>query len=177
MSRLGKKPIIIPEKTTVTMDGGIISVKGPLGEIKRDFKPRISIKIENNTITLTPNDPTHETNALWGTYASHLKNMIQGVNKFFSKKLLIEGIGFKVEVKGNEMTFNLGFSHQVKKSIPANLKVTAEKGTITISGADCDAVGQFAAEIRDLKKPEPYKGKGIRYEGEVIRMKQGKKAT
>ena len=176
MSRIGKKPIVIPEKTNVSIDGFVVTVKGPLGEIKREFKPKIKMTVESGTVVLKPNDPTNETNALWGTYASHVKNMIDGVNKLFAKKLLIEGIGFKAEVKGSEMILNLGFSHQVKMPIPADLKVTSEKGAINISGIDCESVGQFAAKVRDLKKPEPYKGKGVRYDGEVIRMKQGKKA-
>ena len=177
MSRLGKKPLTIPEKTEVSVKDFIVTVKGPLGETKRTFKPKISIKVENGLVVLSPNDPTNETNALWGTYASHIKNMINGVNKLFEKKLVIEGIGFKSEVKGQEIVFNLGFSHQIKLPVPQGLKVTSEKGVMTITGIDLEAVGQFAAKIRDLKRPEPYKGKGIRYDDEVIRRKQGKKAV
>jgi len=112
-----------------------------------------------------------------GTYAAHLKNMIRGVVAPFEKKLIIEGIGFKAEVKGGELVLALGFTHPVKIKIPDGLKVSSEKGAISVSGSDKEAVGQFAAAVRALKKPEPYKGKGIRYDGEVIRRKQGKKTV
>ena len=177
MSRLAKKPITIPEKTEIKISAGIVSVKGPLGEVSRTFGPLIDIKVDGAALTLVPKTENKNTKALWGTYASHVKNMIQGVNKAFEKKLIIEGIGFKAEVKGNEMVLALGFSHPVKMPIPPGLKVTVEKGVILVSGINKEAVGQFAAKIRDLKKPEPYKGKGIRYDGEVIKMKEGKKTA
>ena len=177
MSRLAKKPIIIPANTTVAVSNGHISVKGPLGELARDFKPAISIEVADSTITLTQKSSAKETKALLGTYASHLKNMIAGVNKPYEKKLIIEGIGFKAEVKGQEIVLSLGFSHPVKVAVPKGISVKSEKGVVTISGIDKELVGSFSAGIRNLKKPEPYKGKGIRYEGEVIRRKQGKKAT
>ncbi|MCR4310967.1 MAG: 50S ribosomal protein L6, partial [Candidatus Taylorbacteria bacterium] len=115
--------------------------------------------------------------ALWGTYAAHATNMVTGVSKGFEKKLILEGIGFKSEVKGTDLILNIGFSHPVKVPIPSGFTVKAEKGVITITGIDCEAVGQFAAKVRDLKKPEPYKGKGIRYETEIIKRKQGKKTA
>ncbi len=175
MSRVAKKPIIIPEKTTVAVDKGVVSVKGPKGEMTRSFKPGIEIVVADGTVTLTLKRP--EDAVLWGTYASHIKNMIQGVVSGFEKKLIIEGIGFKSDVKGTELVMSLGFSHPVKMAIPAGLKVTADKNIVSISGVDKEAVGAFAAAIRAKKKPEPYKGKGIRYENEVIRRKQGKKAA
>lgn len=177
MSRLAKKPIAIPEKTQVTYTGGVFTAKGPLGEIKKDLRPDVNIKIENNEILLTPANNSIQTKALLGTYASHIKNMMSGVNKAYEKKLIIEGIGFKSEVKGKELHLALGFSHPIKVTIPDGLKVTAEKNIVTTSGIDCELVGQFAAKIRAMKKPEPYKGKGVRYEKEVIRRKQGKKAA
>ncbi len=177
MSRLAKKPILIPEKTEVLIQGGSISVKGPLGEVTRVFRPSIEIIVDKGTIVLKPKRETPETQALWGTYASHLMNMIKGVNKVFERKLLIEGIGFKADVKGEEIVFALGFSHPVKLKIPKGLKVVTEKGAITVSGVDKELVGQFAAVVRAQKKPEPYKGKGIRYSDEVIRRKQGKKTV
>lgn len=177
MSRLGKKPVLIPEKTTVTVTGGRVAVKGPLGELSRDFKPSIAITAGEKQVVLSPKSLTNETRALWGTYVSHIKNMIRGVNAGFQKRLLIEGIGFKAEVKGNEIVLSLGFSHPVAISVPKGLKVTTEKGAITVSGIDKESVGQFAAQLRALKEPEPYKGKGIRYEREVIIRKQGKKAA
>lgn len=175
MSRVAKKPIVIPEKTTVTTDKGTVTVKGPMGELSRAFKSGVDFKIENGTVMVTLKRP--EDYMLVGTYASHLKNMIKGVTTGFSKKLIIEGIGFKSDVKGTKLDLALGFSHPISLPIPTNLKVTAEKNIVTISGVSTEAVGEFASKIRTLKKPEPYKGKGIRYEGEVIRRKQGKKAA
>ncbi|HEY4504052.1 MAG TPA: 50S ribosomal protein L6 [Candidatus Paceibacterota bacterium] len=177
MSRIAKKPIPIPLKTEVNYSSGVITVKGPLGELKKIFRPEIEIKIENNEVTLTPTRQSLDIMALWGTYAAHLKNMLAGVNTPYQKKLIVEGIGFKSEVKGRELNLALGFSHPIKVIIPDNLKVTAEKNVITISGIDCESVGQFTAKIHALKKPEPYKGKGIRYSDEVVRRKQGKKSV
>ena len=177
MSRIAKKPIAIPAKTEVSYSSGVLTVKGPLGEIKKSFNSDISIKVENNEITLTPTRQSLDVLALWGTYASHIRNMLEGVNKAFEKKLIVEGIGFKSDIKGKEIHLALGFSHPVVRPIPEGLKVTAEKNVITVSGIDSEAVGQFTAKIRALKKPEPYKGKGIRYSDEVIRRKQGKKSV
>ncbi|MFA6095634.1 MAG: 50S ribosomal protein L6 [Candidatus Paceibacterota bacterium] len=175
MSRVAKKPIAIPEKTTVTVDRGTVSVKGPKGEISRDFKTGIEIVVADGKVTLTLKRP--EDAVLWGTYASHVKNMIKGVVEGFEKKLIVEGIGFKSDVKGTDLVMSLGFSHPVKMAIPAGLKVTADKNVISVSGVDKELVGEFTASVRAKKKPEPYKGKGIRYETEVIRRKQGKKAA
>ncbi len=177
MSRIGKKIIAIPPKTEVKVTGEEVAVKGPLGELKRNFRSDIGIKVENDTITLTPSRNSLEIKALWGTYSSHLQNMIAGVNKHFERKLIVEGIGYKADVKGKDLHMALGFSHPIKVEIPSNLKVTSEKGVITVTGIDSEAVGQFASKIRAFKKPEPYKGKGIRYDGEVIRRKQGKKTA
>ncbi len=177
MSRIAKKPIAIPEKTEVTYASGVITVKGPLGELKKDFKPEIEVKIENGEVTLTPVRNSLDILALWGTYGSHLKNMLAGVNTLYQKKLIVEGIGFKSDIKGKEIHLALGFSHPVKVIIPDGLKVTAEKNVITISGMDKELVGLFSAKVRSLKKPEPYKGKGIRYDDETIRRKQGKKSV
>ncbi len=177
MSRIGKKIIDIPEKTEVTVVSGTVTVKGPLGTLSKVVRPSVVVSVAENKVTLTPEN--HELNnlALWGTYSSHVQNMIAGVNKPFEKKLVVEGIGFKSEVKGTDLHLALGFSHPVKVAIPAGLKVTAEKNVITVSGIDSEIVGQFAASVRALKKPEPYKGKGIRYQDEVIRRKQGKKSV
>lgn len=177
MSRIGKKVITLPEKTELTISDNSILVKGPLGELSRPLHSLIEVKIDGNTVTLNPKKETLESRALWGTYGSHIANMVSGVNKPFEKKLILEGIGYKSEVRGDKMVFALGFSHPVEVNIPIGLKVTAEKNNITISGSDKEMVGQFAANIRALKKPEPYKGKGMRYEGEVIRRKQGKKSA
>jgi len=177
MSRIGKKIIILPEKTEINISGGKVSVKGPFGELTRELHPIIEVKVDGNEVTLHPKKLTLESRALWGTYASHITNMISGVNKPFEKKLILEGIGFKSEVSGDKINLALGFSHPVVVLIPASLKVTAEKNVITVSSSNKEEVGQFAAKLRALKKPEPYKGKGMRYSDEVIRRKQGKKSV
>lgn len=177
MSRIAKKPIAIPAKTEVTFVDGVITIKGPLGELKKNFRDDVNIAIANNEITLTKGRNTLQAAAMLGTYASHIRNMIAGAHKAYEKKLVIEGIGFKADVKGKDIVLNVGFSHPVSLPIPAGVKVTTEKANIIISGIDCEVVGQFAAVIRSTKKPEPYLGKGIRYSDEVIRRKQGKKAA
>jgi len=178
MSRIGKQQIEIPEKTEVTLLGDEILVKGPLGELKKSFKPEIiKIEIKDRIISLTPLEETPFGKALWGTIASHIINMIKGVNEVYQKKLVVEGVGFKSEVKGDKLVMSLGFSHSVEINIPKKLTVTAEKNNITISGIDKELVGQWTAMVRSKKKPEPYKGKGIRYYDEVVRRKQGKKSV
>ena len=177
MSRIGKKVIAIAPKTEVSFTDGVFTVKGPLGSLTKKFKPEIEITVGASEITLVPKRVTLENRALWGTYASHIMNMIAGVTTPYVKKLIIEGIGYKSEVKGDKLVLALGFSHPVNVQIPATLKVTAEKNVITATGIDKEVVGEFVASVRSLKKPEPYKGKGIRYEGEVIKRKQGKKTA
>ena len=179
MSRIGKKPIPVPKGTTVTVSGRNVSVKGPLGELSREFKSSVAIEITADSVTVSPKILTNETKALWGTYASLIKSMMAGVNKVFEKRLAIEGIGYKADVKGTDIVLALGFSHPVKIAIPTGLKVVTEKGLITVSGINKEEVGRFAAELRSLKKPEPYKGKGIRYADEKVKRKAGKsgKAT
>lgn len=177
MSRLAKKPVTILPKTEVSYSAGVITVKGPLGTLTKVFRPIIKVEIANGTVQLTPANSSIAAKALVGTYVSHLKNMMEGVNKPYEKKLIIEGIGFKADVKGKELAMALGFSHPVNMLIPEGLTVKSEKNMVTISGIDVEKVGQFAADIRAKKKPEPYLGKGIRYSDEVIRRKQGKKAA
>lgn len=177
MSRIGKQRIAIPDKTTVTVVDGLVTVKGPLGELSRSFNTDIAIAIDGSEVVLKPVRESNELNALWGTYASHISNMVAGVNKPYEKKLILEGVGYRVEVKGSDLAMQLGFSHPVSLPIPAGLTVTAEKNNITISGIDKELVGQFAATVRSKKKPEPYKGKGMRYADEVIRRKEGKRAA
>ncbi len=176
MSRIAKHPIEIPVKTEVNVSGGKITVKGPQGELVRSFDGGVLMLVEGNHLTLTPQKQMVNP-AILGTYASHIKNMIAGVNKPFSKELILEGVGFKSEVSGDTLVLALGFSHPVKIKIPKTLKVTAEKNIITVTGINIEDVGQFAAFVRDHKKPEPYKGKGFRYRGEVIRRKEGKKTV
>lgn len=177
MSRVGKQQLAIPEKTTVVLDNGTLTVTGPLGTLVRQMRDEVTITIDGGLVTFAPkrNDPFGR--ALWGTYASHVKNMIMGVNTAFTKKLILEGVGFKSEVAGDTLKLALGFSHPVNVLIPKELTVTAEKNNITVSGIDKEIVGRFTAEVRALKKPEPYKGKGFRYDTEVIRRKAGKKSA
>lgn len=180
MSRIGKQKIVVASNIQASVgrdaEGAqTLKIKGPSGELSRVFRPEIEIKIENGEIVLTPKEETLFINALWGTYASHILNMIEGVTKGFKKVLVIEGIGFKTVVQGEKMVFNLGFSHQVEMPIPKGIKVVVEKSNIIVTGIDKEQVGQFCAKVVELKKPEPYKGKGIKYEGQVIKLKQGKK--
>jgi large subunit ribosomal protein L6 len=178
MSRIGKQIIAVTNGTEVKLTGSTFVAKGPKGTLTRDFPGDITININGAEVTLTPVNMTDRTlKALWGTYASHIKNMIEGVNVGFSKKLILEGVGFKSEVAGKVLKLALGFSHPVNVDIPEGLTVTAEKNVITVTGADKELVGQFTAGVRAMKKPEPYKGKGFHYDDEVIRRKQGKKAA
>jgi len=177
MSKIGKREIEIPAGVEITRNGESFSVEGPKGTLTRDFRNDIEIKVADKTINLSLKRNDKFSKSLWGTYAAHIRNMIAGVQTPYQKKLILEGIGFKSEVKGKEMHFALGFSHPVVVQIPEGITATAEKNVITISGIDKELVGGFAASVRALKKPEPYKGKGRRYEGEVIRRKQGKKTA
>ena len=177
MSRLAKRPIAIPAKTEVTVSGGLVMVKGPKGTLQKPLHRLVTVEVGQDGVQVSPKGESLQSRALIGTFASHIKNMIGGVNTGFSKKLLIDGVGYKWDVQGKTLNLALGFSHPVKVAIPDGLTVKAEKGALDISGFDKELVGQFAADIRAMKKPEPYKGKGIRYDGEVIRRKQGKKAA
>jgi len=177
MSRLAKRPIQIPEKTEITVNDREVFVRGPLGEQKRSFDSLIEIGIVNGGVVLTPQRTDKFARALSGTYAAHIKNMIVGVNKGFEKKLIIEGIGYKASISGSDLTLNMGFSHPVKISIPGGIEMKVEKNEMLVKGIDKELVGQFTARIRKVKEPEPYKGKGIKYDKEIIRRKQGKKAT
>ncbi|PIR70257.1 MAG: 50S ribosomal protein L6 [Candidatus Niyogibacteria bacterium CG10_big_fil_rev_8_21_14_0_10_42_19] len=178
MSRIGKKPIHIPDGVTVSKESNVILVKGPKGELKRQVRDDvISFDFKGKEVILNATKEGAGARSLWGTYASHIKNMIQGVTVGFEKILEIEGIGFKVELKGNDLILNLGFSHPVMVSALEGINFKVEKNVITVSGIDKEAVGEMAARIRAIKKPEPYKGKGIRYRGEVVRRKAGKKAA
>lgn len=177
MSRVGKQQLTIPAGVEVSFEKGTMTVKGPKGTLSRSFKDIVTITIENGVISFAPTSEDVFARALWGTYASHVKNMLIGVTEGYQKKLILEGVGFKSEVQGNELVLALGFSHQVRVPVSEGLTVTAEKNLLTISGIDKELVGAFSASVRALKKPEPYKGKGFRYEGEVIRRKAGKKTA
>lgn len=176
MSRIGKRPIEIPEKTEVTVVDNLITVKGPLGELQRRFNKFVTVEVKDQQAIVSPIDDSIEANAFWGTFASHIKNMVKGVNEEYKKELIIEGVGYKAAVQGDKVVLNIGFSHPVELKIPNGIKVEIEKEKIAVSGIDKESVGEFAATIRAQKKPEPYKGKGIRYVNEIIRRKEGKKA-
>lgn len=177
MSRIGKRAIAIPQGTEVSVVSNEIVVKGKGATLTRSLHPAVSVSVANGEVSVSPARASRLARALWGTYAAHLRNMIEGVNKPFMKKLLVEGIGYRVENAGKQLKLMVGFSHPVLVQIPEGVTVAIEKNVITISGANKETVGQFSASVRAVKKPEPYKGKGIRYEGEVIRKKQGKKAA
>jgi large subunit ribosomal protein L6 len=176
MSRLGKIPVVIPANVTVTLEHGVLTVKGPKGTLAKPMKNDVNFVFEGNTVTLSPGN-TPAAKALWGTYAAHIRNMITGVTEGFTKILEIEGVGYRAEVKVKDLSMNLGFSHPVIIAIPEGITAEVVKNVITLTGYDKDALTQFAANVRKVKKPEPYKGKGIRYRGEFIIRKQGKKAS
>lgn len=177
MSRLAKRPIAIPSGVEVNASDVVLTVKGPLGTLSRDVVREVSITVTPEGAQVEKRGNSLAARALVGTYASHLRNMIEGVTKGFTKKLAIEGVGYKWDVQGDTLTLALGFSHPVKVAIPAGVKASIDKTGLTLTGYDKEVIGQFAANIRALKVPEPYKGKGIRYDGEVIRRKQGKKTA
>jgi large subunit ribosomal protein L6 len=177
MSRTGKLPIAIPAGTEVSVSAAELTVKGKGGTLVRPMHPAVKITVSGQEAKVEPANATRMARALWGTYAAHLRNMINGVNTPFVKKLEIQGIGYRAELAGKQLKMALGFSHPVLVTVPEGVTAAVEKNIITITGADKEAVGQFAASVRAIKKPEPYKGKGIRYEGEVVRQKAGKKAA
>jgi large subunit ribosomal protein L6 len=175
MSRIGKLPISVPNGVTVTLDGHRITVKGPKGELSRTLHPEMQVAQEDGTVTVSrPSDePNHK--ALHGLTRSLVANMVEGVTKGFSKTLEITGVGFKAEVRPYGLQFALGYSHPIEVRAPAGVTLTAPNPTtVVVAGADKEAVGRIASEIRKLRKPEPYKGKGVKYQGEIIRRKAGK---
>ncbi|MDQ5957314.1 MAG: large subunit ribosomal protein [Patescibacteria group bacterium] len=177
MSRVGKQIIEIPSSVTVNMDGNVISVKGPKGELTRTLRDEVTIKIEDGKITSEPRRNDKFSRSLWGTYMSIIKAMIEGVQNPFVKKLIVEGVGFKWELNGSQLKMSLGFSHPVLLEIPKSVEVVANKGELTVTGIDKEEVTLFAMQVRKQKRTEPYKGKGIRYSDEIIRRKEGKKSA
>lgn len=176
MSRLAKKPTSAG-KTDVSVNNGVLTIKGSKGTLTKRVHPSISIVVDKGEVSISPKDRSRLAKALTGTFASHVKNMIQGVETPFMKKLILEGVGFRVEVKGKDIVLTVGFSHTVPLVIPDDVIATVEKNVIKLESINKESVGQFAANIRRVKPPEPYLGKGIRYDGEIIRRKQGKKAV
>lgn len=175
MSRIGKLPVVIPSGVTVKVEGNTVSVKGPKGELSRAIHPEIGVSMEGNTITVTRPSEEQKHKALHGLSRTLVANMVEGCSKGYVKTLEITGVGFKAEPKPFGVQLALGFSHQIQYKAPAGIKISAPVPTqVVIEGADKEKVGQVAAEIRLLRPPEPYKGKGIKYQGEVIRRKAGK---
>jgi len=177
MSRIGKKPILIPQGVTVEAENQIIKVSGPKGNLSYEMHPEIKIEIKEGKVLLSPKMENKKTNALWGLTRALLANMIKGVNEGYEKKLEIEGLGFRAQMSGENLSLNVGYSHPVEIKAPSGIKFLVEKNIITVSGINKELVGQTAAVIRNVKPPEPYKGKGIRYLGEKLRKKMGKKAV
>lgn len=161
----------------MSFTGDTLSVKGAKGTLEKRVHPAISIAVAPEGVMVTPKNSSRLAKALTGTFAAHVRNMIRGVETPYKKVLILEGVGYRAEVKGKELVFTVGKSHLVKLPIPADVTAAAEKNVISLESADKEAVGQFAANVRAVKPPEPYLGKGLRYEGEVIRRKQGKKAV
>jgi large subunit ribosomal protein L6 len=175
MSRVGKKPIEIPSGVTVTVNGNTVTVKGPKGELTRTFHPDMTIKVEDNVITVTRPSDEKRHRALHGTTRSLLANMIEGVSKGYEKALELVGVGYRAAKQGKKLVLNVGFSHPVEIEPEEGLEIEVPSQTkIVVKGADKQRVGELAANIRAVRPPEPYKGKGIRYEGEVVRLKEGK---
>lgn len=177
MSRVGKKPILIPEGVEIKIENQKVIIKGPKGELEREIRPEIRVELKEGKIFVLPKIETKKTKAFWGLTRALLANAIEGVTSGFEKKLQIEGLGFRASLEGDNLVLQVGFTHPVKLKTPEGIKFSVEKNIITVSGINKELVGQLAAKIRKVKPPEPYKGKGIRYLGEVIRKKVGKKVA
>jgi large subunit ribosomal protein L6 len=176
MSRVGKYPVTVPSGVTVEIANRMLKAKGKLGELSLRLSEEVEAKLEDGKVVVTPRSETKRARTLWGTTRALVNNMVGGVSKGFSKTLEINGVGYRAQVQGKNLQLQLGFSHDVIYPIPAGVTIKCEKPTqITISGADRQRVGQVAAEIRAFRKPEPYKGKGIKYDNERILRKEGKK--
>lgn len=176
MSRLAKKPIAVG-KADVSVASGVLTVKGTKATLTKRVHPSIDINVGTDGVSITPKDSSRLAKALTGTFASHVRNMITGVETPYLKKLVLDGVGYRMEVKGKEVVLTVGFSHTVPLTIPEDVIITVEKNVMKLESANKESVGQFAANVRRVKPPEPYLGKGIHYEGEVVRRKQGKKAV
>ncbi len=178
MSRVGKRKIKIPAGVTVEISNGIIKVRGPKGELTRQFPAAVTMAVQDGEVTTNVANPEDKKErSLWGAYSAHAANMIEGVTNGFKKELEINGVGFRVAKQDDDLKLDVGFSHPIIFKMPAGIIATVEKNIIRLEGADIELVGQTAAEVRDVKKPEPYKGKGIKYVDEIIRRKAGKTAT
>lgn len=176
MSRMGKKPVVIPEGVDVTIDGNVMKVKGKLGELSMTLNDEVSTKKVENEIIITPLSNSKFSRAMWGTTRSMVVNLVKGVTEGFKIDLEINGVGYRAAVQGKEIVLNLGYSHEIRHTIPEGVKASSEKPTaLTLEGIDKQLIGELAANIRKYRAPEPYKGKGIKYAGEYILRKEGKK--
>lgn len=178
MSRIGKYPVIVPNGVTVTVDNNVVTAKGKLGELSYSFDDgHVAAKLENNTVVVTPLSGSKQARSLWGTTRARINTMVKGVSEGFTKNLELVGVGYKARAEGShKLVLSLGFSHDVIFEAPKEITLACPAPTqITISGADKQLVGQIASEIRKYRKPEPYKGKGVKYSGEYVRRKEGKK--
>lgn len=181
MSRIGKKPIKIPQGVEVSIENNVVKIKGPKGELVRIIRPEIKVvknsSPEGEEVIVAPDKETKRTNALWGLSRTLIDNMVKGVSEGFSKRLEIQGVGYRANLEGEDLVLLMGFSHPVKIEKVAGIKFEVQKNIIIVSGINKELVGQIAAKIKAVRPPEPYKGKGIRYEGEYVRRKSGKKAA
>ena len=178
MSRIGKRVLTIPENVNVNVENNVVTVKGPKGELTLDLVKNITVRVEENTVTVEPLKQDKFTRSMHGTTNANIRNMIIGVSEGYKKGLEIVGVGYKFNAQGNKLTINAGYSHPVIMDVPAGITVKAVSNTeIELEGIDKVKVGEFAANIRKVRGPEPYKGKGIKYKGEQIRRKEGKKAS
>lgn len=174
MSRIGKQPVELPQGVTASQKDGSLEISGKLGTLTVPVPQVLEVKQEGEEILVTPKKETRQTPALWGLTRSLIANAVEGVTEGYQKKLIIEGIGYKANLQGNKLVLSLGYSHDIELEAPEGITFAVEKNEVTISGFDKQLVGNTAAKIRAFRKPEPYKGKGIRYEGEVVRRKAGK---
>ncbi len=176
MSRIGKKPVSVPAGVTASIDGRVLNVKGPKGALSLNLRDEISYTLEDGGILVKPANETKQARAFWGMQRTLVQNLVTGVTEGFSKKLLITGVGYRANSQGKKLKLQLGYSHDVDIDVPEGIEIkTPDNTTVEISGIDKQKVGQIAAEIRRWRKPEPYKGKGIKYDGEFIFRKEGKK--
>ena len=176
MSRVGNNPVEIPSGVELAINGRLVTAKGKLGQMSYELTDAVSATLEDNRVLVRPADASKASRAMWGTTRARIQSMVTGVSEGFSKELAIEGVGYRAAVQGQTLNLQLGFSHDINFAIPDGISIKCEKPTsITVSGADKQRVGQVAAEIRAYRKPEPYKGKGIKYVGEIILRKEGKK--
>ncbi len=179
MSRIGKKPILLPKEVDLKVEAGFVWVKGPKGDLKKELDPKVKVETEGENIFVRPVDSGNreEISPLWGLYHSLIANMVKGVSVGFEKALTFQGVGFRASVKGSDLELSLGFTNPITIKGPSGILFKVEKNKITVSGIDKELVGRVAAEIRNQRKPEPYQGSGIKYENEVIARKAGKKAA